>query len=62
MTHTYALLEVPQVFYNQVKAKLLEAGYQHAIQDESRTGREECLDMHGIALIAAADENCEEHQ
>jgi hypothetical protein len=60
VTYTYVLLEVPKVFYDQVRTKLVDAGYNQAVHDETEYG--ECLDMHGIALVAQADEDCEEHQ
>lgn len=43
-THTYALLELSAGAYDEIKAKLLEAGYQHAINEEGE------IDMHGIAV------------
>lgn len=53
MTHTYALLPVPAAMFELVKAKLLDAGYQHAVHP-SRDGHSEAevLDMHGLALVA----------
>ncbi len=42
MSHTYALLEVSKEAYEEIKKKLIEAGYKV----------EDCeIDMHGIALI-----------
>ncbi|MDQ3562701.1 MAG: hypothetical protein M3436_00700 [Pseudomonadota bacterium] len=43
MTHTYAVLEVSQATYDEIKAKLIEAGYNHAFHAH-------LIDMHGIAL------------
>lgn len=51
MTHTYAIAEVSQSAYNEIRAVLVEAGYQHAIHDNLG---DEVLDMHGIALRAKA--------
>lgn len=51
-TRTYAVLPVPSVFYDLIKAALLDAGYDHAIL---REGDGEVLDMHGIALAAEKD-------
>jgi len=48
MTHTYALLGVSQGTYNEIRAKLTEAGYQHAFGDDGE------IDMHGIALVVEA--------
>ncbi len=45
MTHTYALLELSQAAYDEIRAKLEEAGYQHTFHEENR------IDMHGIAVI-----------
>ena len=44
-THTYALMDVSSATYREVKRKLLDAEYGHAV---TRDGR---LDMHGIALV-----------
>jgi len=43
-TRTYALMSVPRAMFDLVRGKLQEAGYDHAIDDDS-------LDMHGIALV-----------
>ena len=43
MTYTYAVLEVSPAAHAEIKAKLLAAGYQHAIDGDT-------IDMHGIAL------------
>lgn len=48
MTYTYAILEVSKQTYNEIKDKLLEAGYGTAIHKESNG--KEVIDMHGIAL------------
>ena len=45
MTHTYALLEVSNATYQEVKRKLMDAGYAHAINSDGE------IDMHGIALV-----------
>lgn len=45
-TRTYAIMHVSESAYNEIKAKLEAAGYQHAIHG----GAVVCLDMHGIAL------------
>lgn len=44
MTHTYAILEISQVAYDEIAAKLREAGYHHAFNADGE------IDMHGIAL------------
>lgn len=50
MSHTYALLEVSPSSYEEIKAKLLDAGYGHAINDLGE------IDMHGIALCTKEEE------
>jgi hypothetical protein len=52
MTHTYALLDVSPAAYDEIAAKLREAGYDHAFGDEGE------IDMHGIALGRAASDEC----
>lgn len=46
-THTYAILEISQAAYEEIKAKLEAAGYQHAFHDNDG---EIVIDMHGIAV------------
>ena len=43
MTYTYAVLRISPEAHAEIKAKLLAAGYQHAIKGDT-------IDMHGIAL------------
>jgi hypothetical protein len=49
MTHTFAILEVSQACYDEIRGKLAAAGYQHAFLDEGV----EVIDMHGVALKSA---------
>lgn len=42
-THTYAILEVSPAAYDEIRAKLEAAGYEHAFHDG-------LVDMHGLAL------------
>jgi hypothetical protein len=53
MTHTYAVLEISRKAYDEIHAKLEDAGYQHAFihEDEGR----DVIDMHGIAVKAARE-------
>jgi len=51
VSYTYAILEVSPATYAEVRRLLEAAGYQHAFH---RDGRAEVIDMHGIALRAAA--------
>jgi hypothetical protein len=49
-TYTYAILEISQAAFDEIKAKLEAADYRHAIIREE--GCYPVLDMHGIALKA----------
>lgn len=44
VTHTYVELEVSAVAYDEIAAKLREAGYHHSFDGDL------AIDMHGIAL------------
>jgi histidinol phosphatase-like PHP family hydrolase len=44
-TRTYATMDVSKAVFDEVKQKLLDAGYDHAILNNGKT-----LDMNGIAL------------
>jgi hypothetical protein len=48
-THTYAVLEISSAVYNEIASKLRDAGYDHVFDGA-------VIDMHGIALQAATDE------
>lgn len=54
MTYTYALLKVSKTTYDEIREKLLAAGYQHSIGEPR--GDSERIDMHGIALVTDAVE------
>lgn len=47
-TRTYVILEISQAAYDEIKAKLEEAGYQHTFHESNEHGL--VIDMHGIAL------------
>lgn len=49
-THTYAVLEVTQSTYDEIKQKLTAAGYQHQFYKSYKQDEKEIIDMHGIAL------------
>jgi hypothetical protein len=51
MTHTYAVLEVSRACYDEIRALLVAAGYEHALSTRDRDYGE-VIDMHGIALGA----------
>jgi hypothetical protein len=44
VTHTYATLELSPQAYAEIRAKLSEAGYDHAFDSNGE------IDMHGIAV------------
>lgn len=50
-TYTYALMEVSQATFNEVKEKLLDAGYEDALMREEPNLH---LNMHGLALALEA--------
>ncbi len=56
-THTYAIADVSETTYNEIRALLVEAGYQQALHQSTSgegEGEGEVLDMHGIALRCSA--------
>lgn len=48
MTYIYVFMQVSKRTYDEIKKKLLDAGYDHALHHDTERG--EVLDMHGIAL------------
>lgn len=52
-THTYAILEISQAAYNEIKSLLEKAGYDHVFHEDTEFGI--VMDMHGIALGAVKD-------
>lgn len=55
VTHTYALMDVSKATFDEIKKKLEDAGYQHAIHETE--GEPTALDMHGIALCVEQPED-----
>jgi hypothetical protein len=49
-THTYAELELSKVAYDEIAAKLRDAGYDHAFMDDG------AIDMHGIGVTCERTE------
>lgn len=47
MTYTYVLLGISQAAFDEIAAKLRDAGYHHAFTSM----KEDVIDMHGIALL-----------
>lgn len=56
VTHTYAVLDVTQEFYREVRELLKAAGYEHAFNADAEG---EVIDMHGIAIRARAAESAQ---
>jgi hypothetical protein len=52
VTYTYAVLDVPDSVYQDIRRRLVEAGYEHVF--DKCDGRE-VMDMHGIALRSPKD-------
>jgi len=50
MTYTYAIMDVSKIVFGEVKRKLIDADYGHALQMQDGSV---VLDMHGIALREA---------
>lgn len=59
-THTYAILEVTAATYQEIKQKLLTAGYDHQLHDKDTTG--EVFDMHGLAIKEEAPEDALDYE
>ena len=51
-THTYATMDVSKATFEEIRSKLMAAGYDHA---EQRNDGVVMLDMHGIALTKEAE-------
>lgn len=47
-THTFVTMDVPAEVYDIIRAKFIEAGYDHVIMNEDQP--DEALDMTGIAI------------
>lgn len=52
-TYTYVTLEVSSAAYQEIKALLEKAGYQHAFHEDRQDGV--LIDMHGLALKEGSD-------
>lgn len=48
-THTYVTLPVSQAAYDEIKAKLLAAGYEHVFNCDDE------INMHGLALCVEVE-------
>lgn len=53
-THTYSVLDLSPVAYEEIRGKLLAADYHHAFHQDM-DGRD-VIDMHGIAVAKEAAE------
>jgi hypothetical protein len=49
MTYTFVVLKLSQAAFQEVRDKMVAAGYEHALD---RNGDGELVDMHGIAVQA----------
>lgn len=54
-TRTYALMEVSESTFQEIRRLLVEAGYEHAILHE---GDEEHLNMSGVAVCRQTPARC----
>lgn len=54
-THTYALLELSEAAYEEIRTKMEAAGYQHAFHDNPDAPASPRIDMHGIAVVPEID-------
>ena len=61
-TRTHVLLELSAKAYDEIKEKLLEAGYEHAVLDSLPDHRQERIDMHGIAIITTVTKGRKGHK
>ena len=52
-TYTFVELEVSSAVYDEIAAKLREAGYDHAFIE----GANGAIDMHGIGLVREEDDS-----
>jgi hypothetical protein len=54
-THTYVILPLSAAAYREIRAKLRDAGYDHAFQDVGAPS--EVIDMHGLAVQCEREED-----
>lgn len=50
-TYTYVLLELSESAYEEIRAKMEAAGYQHAFHENPDAPASPRIDMHGIAVV-----------
>jgi hypothetical protein len=48
VSSTFAILEVSAATYAEIREKLVEAGYAHAVERDHES--RECIDMHGLVV------------
>jgi hypothetical protein len=53
-THTYAILEVSGSVYDEIKEKLVKAGYETHVMAPVLDGDRECVHLQGIAVAKAS--------
>lgn len=50
-THTYAILEISQAAYDEIRGALKAAGYEHTFHEYTdKDGGYEVIDMQGIGI------------
>lgn len=49
-THTYVTMDISRSAWEEIAAKMLEAGYDHVFMDDDE------IDMHGIAVKPIEDD------
>ncbi len=59
MTYTYAILRISRAAFDEVTAKLREAGSTHRF-DQQLSGGETVIDMHGLALAVKSESGSRE--
>lgn len=55
-THTYVTLDIPREFFELVRQRMDDAGYDHLLIKEA-DGKVVRIDMHGIALVLQPQES-----
>lgn len=54
MTYTYALLPLSKEAYAEIRDKMIIAGHDHALHEDSDHG--EVIDMHGLAVVVEEEQ------
>ena len=51
ISHTFAILHLSRCAYEEIKQKLMEAGYQEQFHENDESEDDPLIDMHGIAVV-----------